>query len=207
MGMYNRWSAPPETAKDIINPVGLGNLVTVGDNGVPRGCSLPFEVISQDHADQLVFHIPQYFAQYPDLMAGRTALALFTGAHGYISAGWYEEPDAPTWDFETVHVTGVAEPLKREETREHLNRLTEREEANMEAPSSLDAVADSYLEAMLSAIGGFRIPMTPDNVVVRRKLSQNRTVNELQTIRGGLLARGRPLDAWLSEVIRLHTDS
>jgi transcriptional regulator len=203
----DRWAAPPELAADMINSIGLGQLVTVTEDGEARASSLPFHAASRDGADQLVFHIPGHFPQHGDLLAGRTALALFTGVNGYVSPGWYSEPDAPTWDFETVEVRGTAVALTREETWEHLNALADHHERDADTPFTLGEVTDeAYVEAMLSAIGGFRIPMTDGSVSVRRKLSQNRTAAEVGAIRDGLVARRRPMDLWLSDVIGRHAE-
>ncbi len=203
----DRWTAPPELAGELINSIGLGQLVTVKEDGEAQVSSLPCHAASPGGADQLVFHIPGHFPQHGDLLAGRTALALFTGVNGYISPAWYSEPDAPTWDFETVEVRGVAQPLTREETWAHLNALTDHHERDADTPFTLGEVADkAYIKAMLSSIGGFRIPMTDGSVTVRRKLSQNRTAGEVETIRDGLTARRRPMDLWLSEVIGRHAE-
>jgi len=202
----DRWAAPPELAGELINSIGLGQLLTIDDGGEPRAASLPFHAASRDGAEQLVFHIPGHFPQHGDLLAGRTALALFTGVNGYISPAWYAEPDAPTWDFETVEVRGAAVALSPEETREHLNALTDHHERGAENPFALSEVDEAYVEAMLSSVGGFRLPMTDGSVTVRRKLSQNRTPAEIEAIRDGLTARRGPMDLWLSEVIGRHAE-
>lgn len=202
----DRWAGPSGMAPDLINSIGLGQLVTVGATGEPQASSLAFEAVAKDGGpNELVFHIPRYFPQHADL-AGSTALALFLGAQGYISPRWYEEPDAPTWDFESVEVRGIVEPLNPEETLQHLQSLTRRQEHGSEEPFSLDEVKDlNYLEAMLAAIEGFRMPM--DDVRVRQKLSQNRTPAEIEGIRSGLLERRRPFDTYLSDVIGRHAEN
>jgi transcriptional regulator len=201
------WAAPAELAPGLINEIGLGELVTVDADGMPDASLLVFEAASSDRGDpELVFHIPRRFPQHADLLTGRVAMALFTGAKGYISPRWYDGPDAPTWDFESVKVTGTPEALTQEETLEHLQNLTAHNEREAEAPFSLDELDSQSIEGMLGSVSGFRIAMAADNVTVRLKLSQNRTDTELEAIRDGLTARRRPMDARLSQVIGRYAE-
>jgi transcriptional regulator len=193
----DRWAASPELAGELINSIGLGQLITSDGDG-PQASSLPFEALGGEGSKQLVFHIPRHVPQNRALEAGCRALVVFTGAQGYVSPSWYDEPDAPTWNFETVQVRGVPELLSEEETWDHLKRLNERHERDADNPFNLGEIEDTaYLDTMLAAINGFSIPMT--DVTVRQKLSQNRTPGEQNAICDGLLARRRPLDGWLSE--------
>lgn len=199
------WIAPAEMAPSLINSIGLGQLITVNEGGEPSAAFMPFEAVCPNSSDisdaELIFHLPTKHARNKkDLLAGRTALALFTGAHGYISPRWYAKRLAPTWNFVSVQVKGVGEEISEEETLQHLYSLTDRHEAEADTPYSLDKVySQEYMDGLLATIKGFRLPMT--DVEVTMKLSQNRTPEELETIIDGLLERGLPLDKWLADTM------
>ena len=56
-------------------------------------------------------------------------LAIFQGAHTYISPTWYEKPAPPTWNYMSVHVYGKPAILTdRNDLRGVLDRLVTRHE-------------------------------------------------------------------------------
>jgi transcriptional regulator len=182
--------APPELAKELISSICFGELVTVGPDRRAYTSHLVFEATDDGGADQLIFHIPRlpkWHSQLTNLERGEEAVASFTGANGYISPTWDDPERAPTWDFETVEVRGVAQPLSQTALREHLRSLIARHEARLVIDSSfsLDSLPKDYLEKHVSSLAGFSIPM--EDVAVRQKLSQDRDPETIQRIARGVL--------------------
>lgn len=113
----------------------------------------------------------------------RELLIVFHGPHGYISPSWYGDVAAvPTWNYVSVHLTGVPEILTAQENLRVLDRLVEHFEKEVSRPRLLwerpnDA---AYVERLERGTVGFRL--TPTRIVAKRKLSQNRSPEVVETI-------------------------
>lgn len=130
-------------------------------------------------------------------------LIVFQGPHGYISPGWYGDvPAVPTWNYVAVHLTGVPEILTDEENLVVLDRLVDRFEGRMPEPRRMwERPNDPAFIARLAAgTVGFRL--TPTRVVAKRKLSQNRSPEVLETVIGELEGDGPYAQPALAEEMR-----
>ncbi|WP_214467229.1 FMN-binding negative transcriptional regulator [Microbacterium flavescens] len=113
----------------------------------------------------------------------RELLVVVQGPHGYISPGWYPEgPNVPTWNFVSAHLTGIPELLTADENLEVLDRLVARFEGGMPQPRLLWEPPNDpeYVTKLERGTVGFRL--TPTRVVAKRKLSQNRPDDVVETI-------------------------
>jgi len=102
-------------------------------------------------------------------------LIVVQGPHGYISPGWYPPgPNVPTWNFVSVHLSGVPEILTTEENLVVLERLVRRFESGFAQPRPMWAPPndEEFVRRLERGTVGFRL--TPTRVVAKRKLSQNR---------------------------------
>ena len=112
-------------------------------------------------------------------------LVVVQGPHGYITPRWYGDgPAVPTWNFVSAHLSGIPEILTPEENLRVLDRLVERFEGEdgrglHRAPN--DA---AFVDRLAAGTVGFRL--TPTRVVGKRKLSQNRPAEVVDTIIAGL---------------------
>ncbi|MDE0546959.1 FMN-binding negative transcriptional regulator [Microbacterium sp. C7(2022)] len=123
----------------------------------------------------------------------RELLVIVQGPHGYVSPGWYEEAaNVPTWNFISVHLSGVPEILSPAENLQVLERLVARFEREMPQPRLLwEAPNDpAFVEKLERGTIGFRL--TPQRVVGKRKLSQNRPDETVETIIAHLNAAATP---------------
>jgi transcriptional regulator len=113
----------------------------------------------------------------------RELLVVVQGPHGYISPGWYPPgPNVPTWNFVSVHLAGVPEILTPEENLVVLERLVARFESSMPGPRLMwEPPNDAeFIHRLERGTVGFRL--TPTRVVAKRKLSQNRPDEVVDTI-------------------------
>ena len=113
----------------------------------------------------------------------RELLVVVQGPHGYISPGWYgDSANVPTWNFVSAHLSGVPEVLSPEENLRVLERLVARFESRMPDPRLMWAPPNepAFVERLEKGTVGFRL--TPTRVVAKRKLSQNRTPEVVETI-------------------------
>jgi len=116
-------------------------------------------------------------------LAEREILVAFQGPHGYISPAWYGDVQAvPTWNYTAVHLTGVVEVLSDQENLEVLDRLVARFEGRLPEPRLMwERPNDEAFVARLAAgTVGFRL--VPTKVVAKRKLSQNKPADAVETI-------------------------
>lgn len=105
----------------------------------------------------------------------RELLVVVQGPHGYISPAWYGDgPNVPTWNFVSVHLSGIPEVLTPEENLVVLDRLVRHFESGRPDPRFLwERPNDAdYVAKLERGTVGFRL--TPTKVVAKRKLSQNR---------------------------------
>ena len=130
-------------------------------------------------------------------------IIVFQGPHGYISPGWYGDVQAvPTWNFTTVHLSGVPEILSAEENYRVLAEMVERFESVMPNPRLMEAEPNdpAFLARLASGTVGFRL--TPTKVVAKRKLSQNRAEPDREGVMAGLAESEEAGDRAVAEVMR-----
>ncbi|GEB46497.1 transcriptional regulator [Microbacterium testaceum] len=125
-------------------------------------------------------------------LGDRELLVVVQGPHGYITPRWYGDvPAVPTWNFVTAHLSGIPELLSPEENLRVLERLVEHFEGHGDDARGLYALPNdaAFVERLERGTVGFRL--TPTRVTAKRKLSQNRSAEVVDTIIEGLTAEGR----------------
>ena len=124
-------------------------------------------------------HFARANSQWRTLAAEAEVLAIFTGAEGYISPNWYPSKAehgkaVPTWDYQSVHAYGQLELFDdAERLIQLLGRLTEQHESPQPQPWAMADAPRDYIDKMLQAIVGFRLPI--QRLEGQWKLSQNRS--------------------------------
>ncbi|PZU47225.1 MAG: transcriptional regulator [Microbacterium sp.] len=123
----------------------------------------------------------------------RELLLVVQGPHGYISPGWYGDvASVPTWNFVSVHLSGVPEILTAEENLRVLDRLVARFEQSLPQPRLMWQAPndEEFVRRLERGTVGFRL--TPTKVVAKRKLSQNKSDEVVDTIIAELEGGGSP---------------
>ena len=122
--------------------------------------------------------------------AGTPVLAIFRGPQAYVSPSWYPSKAGthkvvPTWNYAVVHAHGVLEAVDDAPwLRALVGRLTDHHEAPRPAPWSVDDAPADYVQQMLRAIVGIRIPI--ERLVGKWKVSQNRSQADRKGVAHGL---------------------
>jgi transcriptional regulator len=112
------------------------------------------------------------------------AVLVVQGLHGYISAGWYAGgPYVPTWNYVVAHLHGRPAVLDAEATYGVLDRTVDHFESARPEPFRLSSVAP-YAARIAPAVVGFRL--TPDRVVAKAKLSQDKPADDRDGVLRGL---------------------
>ena len=122
------------------------------------------------------------FMKHPD------ALVIFSGAHTYVSASWYENKQtASTWNYQSVQASGIIRFQDAEFLLSVITRLTE----NFELPGSPSLVQKmdpAYVQQMMQAIIAFEMEVLSIRHVF--KLSQNRDEKSHKNIISRLSEQG-----------------
>lgn len=168
----------------------LAVLVSHGEHGL-LATHLPVLVESGEGEFGTVYaHLARANRQWQDLEQGGEALLVFPGADAYVSPSYYpskaDNPKVvPTWNYLAVHAYGAVEVIHdAAPLLDIVTRLTNRHEQGRSEPWKVaDAPAD-YLEGMLRAIVGIRMPIA--RLQGARKLSQNRSAEDIAGVREGL---------------------
>lgn len=137
---------------------------------------------------------------------GGEALLVFPGADAYVSPGYYpskaDNPKVvPTWNYLSVHAYGPIEVIHNAQPLlDIVSRLTDRHEQGRSAPWKVADAPSDYLESMLRAIVGIRMPIA--RLQGARKLSQNRSAQDIAGVRESLGASTDTLDNQLAAHMR-----
>ena len=141
-------------------------------------------------------------------MGEREMLVVFQGPHGYISPGWYGDVQAvPTWNYTAVHLSGIPEILSAEENLEVLDRLVQRFEGRMPDPRLMweRPNDEAFVNRLAAGTVGFRL--SPARVVAKRKLSQNKPTQTVETIIAELEGDGPYAQPGLAQEMRRAHDA
>jgi transcriptional regulator len=181
-------------------------LVSAADEGLVAS---HYAVLLDEDRDDLT--IVGHVGKPDDTIHGlgeRELLVVVQGPHGYISPGWYgDAPNVPTWNFVSAHLSGVPQILTPEENLVVLDRLVARFESGMPQPRTLWARPNDpdYVRRLERGTVGFRL--TPTKVVAKRKLSQNRPDDVVETIIAELGAGGAYVDPRLAAEMQRDLDT
>ena len=160
-------------------------LVGHGDEGLVAS---HYAVMLDDERDDLT--IVGHVGKPDDAILGlgtRELLVIVQGPHGYITPRWYGDvPAVPTWNFVSAHLSGIPELLSPAENLRVLERLVDRFEGREEGARGLYTLPNdaAFVERLERGTVGFRL--TPSRVTAKRKLSQNKTGEVVETIIDGL---------------------
>ncbi|MET3675203.1 MULTISPECIES: FMN-binding negative transcriptional regulator [unclassified Pseudomonas] len=184
----------------------LAILVSKGEQGL-LATHLPVLVdIAEGEFGTVYAHLARANPQWHDLKQDGEALLVFPGADAYVSPGYYpskaDNPKVvPTWNYLAVHAYGPAEVIhEAEPLLAIVSRLTERHEQGRGEPWNVTDAPRDYLDGMLRAIVGIRLPIA--RLQGARKLSQNRSEQDIAGVREGLSASPDYLDNQLAAHMR-----
>jgi transcriptional regulator len=176
-------------------------LVSSTDDGLVAS---HYAVLLDEDRDDLT--IVGHVGKPDDMIHGlgeRELLVVVQGPHGYISPNWYGDvASVPTWNFVSAHLTGVPEILTPEDNLAVLDRLVAHFEGGMPEPRLMwerpnDA---TFVERLERGTVGFRL--TPTKVVAKRKLSQNKPAEVVETVIAALSGDGPYAQPELAEEMR-----
>lgn len=148
-------------------------LCGVTAQGKPVATHVPVLFVERDGKLFLQAHIMRKQDHTNAFEQNPNVLAIFSGAHTYVSASWYSKQNtAGTWNYQAVHARGTLRFLGDDELYALLVKLTETFENNPHSPSLVKDMDEGYVPNLMKAIIAFDIEITAIEHVF--KLSQNR---------------------------------
>lgn len=187
-----------ETLK-FIRAHGFATLSINGNNG-PLLAHVPFWV------DETATRVEAHLARSNPILraikdAPQKAVLSIMGPHSYISPDWYEIDDqVPTWNYVAAHLCGDLTIEPGESLPDHLNRLSNRFEDQLEGPNwTMDKVDPEALNRMLRMI--VPISMSGISIEATWKLGQNKDTQARQA--AGQAVRDRGIGNGLSDLAEL----
>jgi transcriptional regulator len=182
----------------------LATLVTASANG-PVATPLPL-ILDEGEGEYgtLYGHVARANPHWTTPAIGE-AMAIFSGPDAYITPSWYATKAehgkvVPTWNYVAVHAYGTAEFFEdADRLLTVVTRLTDlHERPRDEAWQVGDAPAD-FIKAQLRAIVGLRMPIT--RIDAKRKMSQNRQIEDRVGVVAGLAGSDDPVDREVADMI------
>ncbi|HEY6954031.1 MAG TPA: FMN-binding negative transcriptional regulator [Flavisolibacter sp.] len=156
----------------------------------PVATQIPVFLEHEDGKLLLRGHIMKNTDHHRAFLANSNVLAVFTGAHTYVSATWYSDPDtASTWNYMSVHAKGIIRFLDDDALAGVLRKTSLHfENYNKESTTVFDNLSEDYTQRLMKAIVAFEIEVLElDNVF---KLSQNRDAESYKNIKHRLMRQG-----------------
>jgi transcriptional regulator len=157
----------------------------VDANNEPVATHVPCLIEERDNKIMLRAHVMRKQEHTKAFEQNQNVMAIFHGAHSYVSASWYEDQRiASTWNYQAVHAKGVLRFCGEEELRLLLTKITETFENNPHSPALVQNMDEQYVRSKMKAIVAFEIEVTGIEHVF--KLSQNRDKKSYENIIGHL---------------------
>ena len=156
-------------------------LCGVAENNSPVVTNVPVLIEQRDDKIYLLAHVMRKQDHTKAFEANPNVLAVFSGAHTYVSASWYEnKQSASTWNYQAVHAIGILKFLDDAGLYNILTKLTAKFEQDHNSPSLVNKMDETYVNNMMKAIVAFEIEVTDLQHVF--KLSQNRDEKSYENI-------------------------
>jgi transcriptional regulator len=163
---------------ELARTAGFGHLVVADSNEI---ASTPMPFVIADDASRVHAHLARPNGLWK--LTPCPALLVVPVDDTYISPSWYPSKAqhgkvVPTWNYEVVHLHGrLVAHDDAEWISAQVRELTDFHESAMPTPWSVDDAPLEYIDKMIRGIVG--IELVVDRIEGKRKLSQNKTADEL----------------------------
>jgi transcriptional regulator len=173
----------------------------VDQAGKPVASQVPFLFAQRGEQLFLQGHFMKKQDHTNAFLQNPNALVIFSGAHTYVSASWYENTKtASTWNYQSVQAAGTL----RFQDEDFLYRLLTKLTETFEAPGSQSLVKDldpNDVQKMMKAIIGFELEVLSVRHVF--KLSQNRD----EQTHSNIISQLEKQDAEAQEIARVMKEN
>ncbi len=158
----------------------FGTVISNGDSGVPVITQVPFVIKELGGKTIVEFHIALANPHTELLLKNGKAGLSVMGPHGYISSSVYHHMNVPTYNYQSVYLSGTTVRLNEEEFLTHLQDLVYTFEEGREEPLPFEHFPERMIQGYLREIVGVRLMV--DHMEGAYKLSQNRNQKDFNSI-------------------------
>lgn len=142
------------------------------NNGDISATHIPLEFETKENGKQYLYgHIAKENPQWKNFENDDRILAVFSGAHSYISPSWYDHENVPTWNYLAVHIYGNIKIIEGQEMINSLKKLVDKYESEVENPTKIE---DYSKKTMMQTRGIVAFEIEIKTIEAVKKLSQNR---------------------------------
>lgn len=169
---------------DFIKKYYFGTIVTCNDDNIPLATNLPFFIDYSNDVVTIQGHFSKANEQWK-FVQQKKSLVLFNGPHAYISpANYVTQNTVPTWNYITVHAYGNCSLVTDEEgVFKHLHSLI-----GITEPGYYESWEKMPVEIKKKMMAGISVfEMKVDDLLGKKKLSQNKKVEERENIINSLM--------------------
>lgn len=177
----------------------FGSLAVNGRDGIPAIVHIPFTCEFANPVKYLEFHVAMENTIVSAISEADRGKMVILGVHGYISSSVYTHVNVPTYNYESVHVSGKIEQLTQSELKGHLTKLVDSFEANRENKLQMSQWPTDLINSYMQEIVGYRIEI--QELEAAFKLSQNRNEVDFNRIIADLNT-GNSNDQQLAEAMK-----
>lgn len=147
----------------------------------PVATQIPCFIEERNSKLYLSGHIMRNTDHHKAFLHNSNVLAVFTGAHAYVSARWYSKPQsASTWNYMSVHAKGKMKFLDEDALLRVLKFTTNHFENDANSPANFEELPQEYVQRLTKAIVVFEVEVESLNNVF--KLSQDRDQESYENI-------------------------
>ena len=204
--MYDLPSFKANNDKEVLDFMKAHSFITlcgVDKHGVPVATHVPVLISHKQGKLILRGHIQRKTDHHKAFTHAPNVLAIFTGPHSYVSAGWYEKKEvASTWNYQAVHAPGFIHFGDDAMLLQLLKDLTAFYENDPSSPALVENMSHNYMDLMMKAIIAFEITVTDIHHVF--KLSQNRSEDDRNKVIEQLSASNDKEANLLAEEMKKH---
>jgi transcriptional regulator len=149
-------------------------------------------------------HVARANPQWRSAPVGE-AMAIFMGPDAYVTPSWYTTKQAtakvvPTWNYVAVHAYGPVEFFDdADRLRAVVTRLTDLHEGTFAEHWAVTDAPEDFIRAQLRGIVGLRMPIA--RIEGKRKMSQNRSLDDRMGVATGLDGSDRAVDRVVATLI------
>jgi transcriptional regulator len=182
----------------------FATLVSAGSTGL-YATHLPTVLKDNPPFGLVECHLARANPHWKDLATCSEALMIFQGPDGYVTPNWYPSKAehgkvVPTWNYAVVHAYGRPEVMEdRNWLRRHVTELTAQQESGEPTPWTPSDSPETFIEAMLRAIVGFRFAIV--RIEGKWKMSQNRETKDREGVVRGLRNRAEGDDLEIADIL------
>lgn len=184
----------------------FATIVSIVD-GMPCASHIPLVIVMEGNTINLIGHLAKENSQWQAFESSES-LAIFTGAHAYISPTLYEKHESvPTWNYIAVHAYGVPKIIMLNDSPELMKKMIDGmiDTYETDYKSHWHGLSDKYRDGMMNGIVGFEMIIT--RLEGQYKLSQNRSQTEQQNVSNTLLQSSDPATHAIGVEMKQHIEA